>query len=143
MKFRILGKYWEFVRFKREDLPIVRDNEVQVSTSDAGACEEPWVKGKRIFVSKDLTDKDELDTILHEILHASNYTCFSEEFVSSLASDMARILYDQLGYRKVEHDEARESGGQEVADRPGAGPGNDGGDGFNGGEASSLPLSLE
>ena len=49
-------------------------------------------KTKVIRVRTDLSDLNVLDTFLHEMLHASNYLCFSEEFVTQTATQMARAL---------------------------------------------------
>ena len=51
-------------------------------------------KTKTIRVREDLCDLNFLDTFLHEMLHASNYVCFSEEFVETTASQMAKALLD-------------------------------------------------
>ena len=49
-------------------------------------------KTKVIRVRTDLSDLNVLDTFLHEMLHASNYVCFSEQFVEQTATQMARAL---------------------------------------------------
>ena len=49
-------------------------------------------KTKTIRVRTDLSDLNVLDTFIHEMLHASNYVCFSEEFVEQTATQMAKAL---------------------------------------------------
>ena len=39
-----------------------------------------------------LSGQNWLDTLLHEMLHAANFTCFSEEFVESTATEMAKAI---------------------------------------------------
>jgi len=51
-------------------------------------------KTKVIRVRTDLCDLNVLDTFLHEMLHASNYVCFSEEFVEQTATQMAKALLE-------------------------------------------------
>ena len=49
-------------------------------------------KTKTIRVRTDLCGLNFLDTFIHEMLHASNYVCFSEEFVEQTATQMAKAL---------------------------------------------------
>ena len=65
-----------------------------------GSCDSPDKPDKEIKVLKRLIGREELDTLLHEALHA----CFwhlDEEYVDQAASDLARALW-RLGYRKVD-----------------------------------------
>jgi len=58
-------------------------------------------KQKTIRVRTDLCDLNVLDTLIHEMLHASNYVCFSEEFVNQTATQMAQALL-KSGLVKIE-----------------------------------------
>lgn len=64
----------------------------------AGLPKKTWGdcnnKTKVIRVRTDLCDLNVLDTFLHEMLHASNYVCFSEEFVEQTATQMAKALLE-------------------------------------------------
>jgi hypothetical protein len=81
-----LNKRWKFLR-------------CTLSKDLCGQCDDPTVTDKAIKVSKKLVGRDELDTILHECLHA----CFwhlDEGIVEQASTDLARALW-RLGYRKV------------------------------------------
>lgn len=63
-----------------------------------GLCDAPDGKGKTIRIKKDLDEINELETIVHESLHA----CFwdiDEEAIHESARDIAYLL-SRLGYRK-------------------------------------------
>lgn len=50
------------------------------------------IKSKEVRVRIDLSYKNFLDTFLHEMLHAANFDCFSEEFVEHTATEMTKAL---------------------------------------------------
>ena len=54
---------------------------------------------KELVIDSQLTGLDELDTIIHEINHAADWSK-KEEWVLQLSTDIARILW-RAGYRKV------------------------------------------
>ena len=92
MKVRIRRKFWELVY---EELP----------DDEWGSCDPPEFKGKKVKISTKVPKGEtELDTIIHEVMHAC-YFDLAEEAVDESASDLARILW-RLGYRKVELDES-------------------------------------
>jgi hypothetical protein len=67
---------------------------------DYGKCEDPSEPKKEIVVSLELDDQLELDTHIHEFLHA----CFwivDEEIIGQAATDITKALW-RLGYRKTE-----------------------------------------
>jgi len=67
---------------------------------ERGGCEHPGIPGKEIDVPVNGTRRDDLDTIIHEALHA----CFwdiDEEAIEESATDIARFLWG-LGWRKVD-----------------------------------------
>ena len=65
-----------------------------------GYCESPDKKNKEIVIKKDLPPKEELDTTLHELLHAADWSK-DEEWVDQVGTDIAKILW-RLGWRKPE-----------------------------------------
>lgn len=83
MRIKILNKFWEFkyVYMKK----------------GTGECSDPT---KEIRISNRTRGKTELDSIIHECLHASAFDVLDEYFVQEAASDIARLLW-KLGYRKV------------------------------------------
>lgn len=66
---------------------------------DDGACDAPEARGKTIRIRADLRGAAELETLLHEMLHACNWTA-DEDHVSDSAADMAGVLW-RLGYRRT------------------------------------------
>lgn len=79
------GKRWELTRPSR--------------LATRGDCDGPHIPGKQIRIRAGLTGEDELEVILHELLHAADWNA-SEEWVHNTALDLARILYRRLGYRR-------------------------------------------
>lgn len=61
-----------------------------------GACEHPDKVGKKIRIRRTLRGELRLETIIHEVLHAADWTK-DEEWVGQIATDLARIL-TRLGY---------------------------------------------
>jgi len=88
IRVHIMGKIWWFRR-----LP-------QLKTL-YGWCDKPETKNKQIAVWSRLCGLKELDTIIHECLHAG-FNDLKEDSVDEFASDLARILW-RLGYRKDGH----------------------------------------
>lgn len=89
MQVTLRGKRWEFTRPRM---------------ADWGQCEPVDRLAKRIRVHRDLTGIDELDTILHELLHAVLWD-LSEETVEECGTDIARVLW-KLGYRRESNGKA-------------------------------------
>lgn len=63
-----------------------------------GKCDPPDRRGKMILIDSRITGERELDTLIHEMLHAADWSK-DEAWVSGLASDMARVL-SRLGYAR-------------------------------------------
>jgi hypothetical protein len=85
MRLKILKKWWllEFIKgFKLK-----------------GECDAPTTKGKKIKIRESLKGEIRLDTIIHEQLHAADWTK-DEEWVNDTATDIARNLW-RLGYRNI------------------------------------------
>lgn len=87
MRITICGKRWNLRR-----VPYLGDAR--------GDCSSPNVKGKEIRVLSGLKDEEELEVLIHEMLHASNWS-LDETHVSTVAEDIASALW-KLGYRKAE-----------------------------------------
>jgi len=85
IRVKIMGKIWCLRR-----LP-------QLKKLD-GWCDDPHAKNKQIAVWSRLRGLRELDTIIHECIHAG-FSDLKEDSVDQFASDLARILW-RLGYRK-------------------------------------------
>lgn len=83
MRIKIMGKYWE-LRF----VPNLKNH---------GDIDPPSKPKKAIRIKSTLVGAIELETIIHEIVHAGNWH-LDEEFVEPFCHDLARILW-KLGYR--------------------------------------------
>lgn len=82
---------------KRYKIVWVPPSKLCGGTAD-GTCDHPTTKGKKIQIATKLSDKDTLETVIHEIYHASDPN-LSEEAVNEMARDMASLLW-RLGYRR-------------------------------------------
>lgn len=92
MHITILGKRWELKFLDGRKMP------------DAlGACEPPDSPRKEIRVRKNLAGVQALDVLIHETLHAADWTK-DEEWVEQVATDIAKMLW-KLGYRRKGHDD--------------------------------------
>ena len=87
MRVTIRGRRWE--------LKFVR------GLTDHGRCDAPNMKGTRILIRKGLSEEKELDTLIHEYLHAANWD-FDEEAVTESAAGLAKLLM-KLGWRRTSH----------------------------------------
>lgn len=85
MRVRILGKVWRLEFCDR--------------LSDRGRCDSPTTKAKAIRVWSGLKGQEELEVLLHEMLHAAFWQV-DEEFIDGSARDISAALY-RLGYRKT------------------------------------------
>ena len=63
-----------------------------------GICDAPTAPRKAIRIDTRLKDEERLEVIIHECLHAADWTK-DEEFIEAEARDIAKILW-RLGYRK-------------------------------------------
>lgn len=89
MRIRIQGKAWNLRFAKSKELK-----------RDYGHCDSPKRKSKEIVIRDNLDPKVELDTTIHELLHAADWSK-SEEWVDSTANEIATILW-RLNWRKVD-----------------------------------------
>jgi hypothetical protein len=62
-----------------------------------GLCDHPTTPGREIWIHSSLSGQEMLDTLIHELIHAS-YPDLKEDAVSETATDIATVLWD-LGYR--------------------------------------------
>jgi hypothetical protein len=81
----IRGRRW---RLKYKRLP--RD--------EFGRCDAPDTPEKCIFIRKGIKGRQELDTLIHEMLHAALWD-LDETAVNDTARDIAVALW-RIGYRK-------------------------------------------
>ena len=65
-----------------------------------GDCDPPDKRGKQIRVWSGTKDQERLEVLIHELLHAANWS-LAEEHVAQFAADTAAILW-RLGYRQCE-----------------------------------------
>jgi hypothetical protein len=95
MRVTLLGKRWN-LRF----LPLGRfrhENEQVL-----GLCDPPTKPRKEILIDSRLKDLEQLEILLHEMLHAVDWHQ-SEEIIASQAHDISAVLW-KLGYRRSELD---------------------------------------
>lgn len=90
MRFRLLGQLFRLDFVPPDKMPKDR----------CGDCGPPRTDGRprRIRILDNMSEKDTLDTILHEGLHGCSWH-IDEEFVAKAARDLTRVLW-RLGYRK-------------------------------------------
>ena len=91
MIITILKKRWRILRPRR----IQHNGEPQ-----HGDCDPPDKPNKAIRVVSTVRDRVELETFLHEMLHASDWTK-DESWVEDVAYDISKALW-RLGYRRSE-----------------------------------------
>ena len=82
MRVTILGKYWSFVRGR-------------CPPDTLGLC---CPTTRTLTVKPSLRGQRELDTIIHEAMHAGDWHK-TEEWVDQFSTDLAKLLW-KLGYRK-------------------------------------------
>lgn len=84
MRCKLGGKMWNF-KF--------------ATMTDFGDCTDPGrADGRLIRVRVKQSERDMMDTIIHEALHAC--TPLDEQSVASTATDITRLLW-RLGYRRI------------------------------------------
>ena len=69
--------------------------------NDWGQCDPPTVAGKEIRLDIGMSEHRELDTIIHEGLHACGWDVLDEAWVERAAHDLAKLVL-KLGYRRVD-----------------------------------------
>ena len=84
MRVKVNGRYWN-LRF--------------IDMDALGDCDPPEAKQKRIHIATDLDPKTELETTIHELMHAAAWPA-SEEYIETVSNDIANVLW-RLGYRKA------------------------------------------
>ena len=63
-----------------------------------GICESPQIAGKEMYIPVHGGTRDDLDTIIHELLHAGLWDV-DEEAIHETATGIAGVLW-RLGWRK-------------------------------------------
>lgn len=92
MHIKILGKKWK-LRF----VPNLSGRNTKEKIH--GYCDHPEEYNKEILITKGLDEKEELITIIHELLHAA-FWWLDEEYVDKSSSDIGEVLI-KLGYKKI------------------------------------------
>ena len=64
-----------------------------------GECDPPTASRKEIRISREVAGEKELEILIHEMLHALNWT-HDETHVEQSAVDIARTLW-RIGFRKL------------------------------------------
>lgn len=75
-----------------------RWNIIESPSELGGECGAPHIKGREMIIPINGDSKNDLDTIIHESLHACLWD-LGEESVQESAEDIARIIW-RLGWRK-------------------------------------------
>ena len=81
----LAGKCWRFV--------------YPALIPDHGQCDSPHKTGKAIRIRGGMNDKETLDVIAHELLHAASWHALDEGFVAEYATELARVL-TEMGYTR-------------------------------------------
>lgn len=84
MRIKVGNKYWNLIF-------------TELDEETGGECDSPDTNGKEIRIATDLTKQDELEIIIHELLHAADWSK-DEEWVEVIADDIARTLW-KLGWK--------------------------------------------
>lgn len=101
LTFLLNGKRWQFLRTRiTEKMPD--------GSRIYGRCSPPDARPKKVEVDDRIKGELELDTVIHELLHASAWDVLDEGFVDGTASGIARVLW-RIGYRKVDLHSTQES----------------------------------
>ena len=85
MRIKVGNKYWNLVF-------------IELDENTGGECDSPDTKGKEIRISTDLQREEELEIVIHELLHASDWSK-DEEWVEEIAQDISNVLM-RLGWKK-------------------------------------------
>ena len=85
MRIKVGNKYWNLVF-------------IELVENTGGECDSPDTKGKEIRISTDLQREEELEVVIHELLHASDWSK-DEEWVEEIAQDISNVLM-RLGWKK-------------------------------------------
>tara|TARA_R100000808_G_C2027873_1_gene73079 strand:+ start:33 stop:332 length:300 start_codon:yes stop_codon:yes gene_type:complete len=69
-----------------------------------GYCTDPHRSNPKIYINPYRTDQTQLNTLIHEVAHAFFWDKKEAE-IKKYADTMSRLLYNELGWRKVEKDD--------------------------------------
>jgi hypothetical protein len=101
----IQGRRWTFKR----PLKIVESN----GDETWGYCTNPIKKRKTIAVSQECDDWRELNTLVHEVIHAGAYDQLKETYVATTANNVSHSLWDS-GYRRQQQHSRRDNGKKQL-----------------------------
>jgi hypothetical protein len=84
MKIKILNKVWELIFCP--------------NLKNRGNCDSPCSRNKKITIWKGLKGEEELEILIHEMLHAAFWQ-IDEHYIAEASKDIAKVLW-KLGYKK-------------------------------------------
>lgn len=90
-------------KINRKEWRVCLVNSSQMSRNSWGECDDPSVSNPEIWVNRNAKNKDLLDTLIHETIHAVRPE-LAEEAVLETASTIADVLW-KIGYRVKEKDD--------------------------------------
>ncbi len=96
MRARIFHKIWHII-FVAPSLLRGKKQCKSVVEGTRGDCDDPTTKNKTIRIANNLPPIEQLEVVIHEALHASDWFK-DEEWIEEVAVDIARLLW-RLGWR--------------------------------------------
>jgi hypothetical protein len=70
----------------------------KLPANQQGECDDPTSPDKHIKIKRGLSDRETLETVIHEALHAADWHK-DESWIEQVAGDIGRLLW-RLGYRR-------------------------------------------
>ena len=96
MKHRLFHKIWTIV-FVAPSLLRGKKKCKRGEEATHGDCDDPASKNKKIRIANNLGPMEQMDAVIHECLHASDW--FKDEaWIDVVATDIARLLW-KMGWR--------------------------------------------
>ena len=106
MRSRIFHKIWSIIfvspgKLKERKRKKCSNGKAKVVTEEEeevrGDCDDPSARNKQIRIANNLPPIEQLEVVIHECLHASDWFK-DEEWIEEVAVDIARLLW-KLGWR--------------------------------------------
>jgi len=104
MKARIFHKIWD-VLFVATSLLNGKKKSKETEERTYSDCDDPTTKNKQIRIANNLSPVEQMDAVIHECLHASDWFK-DEKWVDEVSTDIARLLW-KLGWRPTKDGELR------------------------------------
>ena len=95
MKHRLFHKIWDVIFVA----PSLLNGKKKCKSDEVtcGDCDDPSTPNKKIRIANGLTPIEQLEVVIHECLHASDWFK-DEEWIKVVAIDIARLLW-KMGWR--------------------------------------------